>query len=118
MRNRQDNPKSYIKLKLRPGYDGKDGEAELETKFPAGYLTGSKWIPAPGFSNNKQNNLIAVAIKKNNETLQIFIDDVKIAEYEKAIPAELLFNAVSFFSYGSTGEPDKLYISNLKITKD
>lgn len=113
-----DNPESYIKLKLRPGYDGKDGEAELETKFPAGYLTGSKWMAAPGFSNNKQNNLIAVAIKKNNETLQVFIDDVRIAEYEKAIPAGLLFNAMSFYTYGSTGEPDKLYISNIKITKD
>lgn len=112
------NPESFIKLKLRPGYDGKDGEAEIETKFPAGYLTGSKWLAAPGFSNNKENNLIAVTIKKNNETLQIFIDDVKIAEYEKAIPANLLFNAMSFFSYGSTGEPDKLYISNIKITKD
>ncbi len=113
-----DNPESYIKLKLRPGYDGKDGEAEIETKFPAGYLTGSKWLTAPGFSNNKQNNLIAVTIKKNNETLQVFIDNVRIAEYEKAIPASQLFNALSFFSFGSTGEPDKLYISNIRITKD
>jgi hypothetical protein len=48
----------------------------------------------------------------------VFIDNVKIAEYEKAIPADLLFNAMSFFSFGSTGEPDKLYISNIKITKD
>jgi len=112
------NPESYIKLKLRPGYDGKDGEAELETKFPAGYLAGSKWMTAPGFSNNKQNNLIAVTIKKTDETLRIFIDGVRIAEYEKAIPANQLFNAVSFFTYGSTGEPDKLYISNIKITKD
>jgi len=113
-----DNPESYIKLKLRPGYDGKDGEAELETKFPAGYLTSSNWLAAPGFSNNRQNNLITVAIKKNDETLQIFVDNTRIAEYEKAIPASLLFNAVSFFSYGSTGEPDKLYISNIRITKD
>lgn len=113
-----DNPESYIKLKLRPGYDGNDGEAEIETKFPAGYLTGSKWLPAPGFSNNKQNNLISVTIKKTDETLRVFIDGVRIAEYEKAIPAIQLFNAVSFFTYGSTGEPDKLYISNIKITKD
>src|SRR4029077_4288584 len=28
---------SYVRLKLRPGFDGKDGEAELETKFAAGY---------------------------------------------------------------------------------
>ena len=28
------NAESYLKLKLRPGFDGRDGEAELETKFP------------------------------------------------------------------------------------
>ena len=49
--------------------------------------------------------------------LQVFIDKTKIAEYEKAIPAAHLFNAMSFTSYNS-GENDKYYISNIKITKD
>ena len=113
------NAESYLQLKLRPGFDGKDGEATLETKFPSppGYSNGTKWFVAPGFSNNKKNNHITVTIKKKDETLQVFIDKIKIAEYEKAIPAAHLFNAMSFTS-GNSGENDKFYISNIKITKD
>ena len=28
------NAESFLKLRLRPGFDGRDGEATLETKFP------------------------------------------------------------------------------------
>ena len=113
------NAESFLKLKLRPGSGGNDGEATLETKFPSppGYSNGTKWYVAPGFSNNKKNNHIIVTIKKMEETLQVFIDKTKIAEYEKAIPAAHLFNTMSFTSYNS-GENDKYYISNIKITKD
>ncbi len=113
------NAESFLNLKLRPGFDGRDGEATLETKFPSppGYSNGSKWFTAPGFSNNKKNNHITVTIKKMGETLTVFIDKTKIAEYEKAIPLAHLFNAMSFYSYNS-GANDKLYISNIKITKD
>ena len=115
----RDNAESYLALKLRPGFDGRDGEATLETKFPnpPGYSNGTKWYAAPGFSNNKKNNHITVTIKKKDETLQVFIDKTKIAEYEKAIPAAHLFNAMSFTSYNS-GENDKFFISNIKIVKE
>lgn len=113
------NAESFLKLKLRPGFDGKDGEATLETKFPSppGYSNGTKWLVANGFSNNKKNNHISVTIKKMGETLQVFIDNTNIADYEKAIPATHLFNAISFSSVNSA-ENDKFYISNIKITKD
>ena len=113
------NTESFLALSLRPGFDGRDGEATLETKFPnpPGYSNGTKWYAAPGFSNNKKNNHITVTIKKKDEMLQVFIDKTKIAEYEKAIPAAHLFNTMSFTSYNS-GENDKYYISNIKITKD
>ncbi|HMK19437.1 MAG TPA: hypothetical protein VK492_14640 [Chitinophagaceae bacterium] len=113
------NAESYLELKLRPGFDGRDGEAALETKFPdpPGYSNGTKWYAAPGFSNNKKNNRITVTIKKKDEMLQVFIDKTKIAEYEKAIPAAHLFNEMSFTSYNS-GENDKYYISNIKIIKE
>jgi hypothetical protein len=112
------NAESYLKLKLRPGFDGKDGEATLETKFssPRGYSNETKWLTASGFSNNKKYNRITVTIKKMGEMLQVFLDKNKIAEYEKAIPAAILFNAMSFSS-GNSGENDKFYISNIKITK-
>ncbi len=114
------NAESFLKLKLRPGYDGRDGEVELETNFPAppGYSNGTKWYVAKGFSNNKKNNLVTVTIKKMDETLQVFIDNTKIAEYQKAIPAAHLFNALSFDCSGNSGEIDKYFISNIKITKE
>ena len=114
------NAESYLKLKLRPGFDGRDGETEVEGNFPSppGYFNNTKWLKAPGFSNDKKNNHITVTIKKIGETLQIFIDKTKIAEYEKAIPAALLFNNISFLETGNSGENDKYYISNIKITKD
>ncbi len=113
------NAESFLDLGLRPGYDGRDGDVSLETKFPSppGYSNGGNSFVAPGFSNNKKNNRITVTIKKKEEMLQVFIDNIKIAEYEKAIPAAHLFNALSFYSYNS-GENDKFYISNIKITKD
>ena len=113
------NAESFLRLKLRPGFDGRDGETELETKFtsPPGYLNGYKWLKAPGFSNNKKNNHIAITIKKIDEKLQVFIDNTKMAEYEKAIPTAHLFNALSFYSYNSAAN-DKFFISNIKITKD
>ena len=114
------NAESFIKLKLRPGSNGSDGEATLETKFPfpPGYSNSTKWYVANGFSNNKKNNRITVTIKKTAERLQVFIDKTKIAEHEKAIPAAHLFNALSFDCSGNSAENDKFYISNIKIVKD
>jgi len=110
---------SYWSLRLRPGFDGREGETNVESNFPSapGYSNRGQWFKAPGFSNNKKNNHILVSIKKNGEMLQVFIDKNKIAEFEKAIPAGQLFNAFSFSS-GSSGDTNKYYISNIKITKD
>ena len=114
------NAESYLNLRLRPGFNGKDGEAVIETKFasPPGYLNGTKWLLAPGFSNNKKYNRITVIIKKKEEALQIFIDNNKIAAFEKAIPAALLFNAMSFTHGRSDGETEKFFVRNIKITRD
>lgn len=114
----QGNAESYLKLKLRPGYDGKDGEATFETRFPSppGYSNSTKYVDAKGFSNNKKINRISVSIKKIGETVQVFIDNTKIIELEKAIPATHLFNALSFD--GGAREGATFYISNVKITKD
>jgi hypothetical protein len=114
------NAESYMKLKLRPGYNGNDGEATLEIKFPSppGYSNGTKWYVAPGFSNDKKINSTKVTIKKAGEMLQVFIDKNKIAEYEKAIPHAHLFNALSFDCSGNSAENDKFFISNIKITKE
>ena len=114
------NAESFLMVRIRPGFDGRNGEVEIETKFPSppGYMNATKWMVAPGFSNNKKNNRITVTIKKKEENLQVFIDKNKIAEYEKAIPSALLFNAMSFTHGRSDAETEKFYISNIKITKE
>ena len=114
------NAESFLNLRLRPGSDGSNGESVIEAKFTStsGYLNGTKWEVAPGFSNNKKYNQIAVTIKKMDEKLQIFIDKNKIADYEKAIPSAFLFNTLSFMHISSAGETEKYYISNIKITKE
>jgi hypothetical protein len=114
------NDESYLKIKLRPGSDGRDGEVTLETRFPnpPGYSNGTKWYVANGFSNNKKVNRVTVTIRKRNETLQVFVDKTKIAEYEKAIPLAHPFNAISFDCSGNSAANDIYWISNIKITKD
>ena len=49
----------------------------------------------------------------------MFVDKNKIAEYEKAIPSGLLFNAVSFFVPGSPSElKDKFFVTSIRIVKE
>ena len=71
---------------LRPGFDGKDGETVIEGKFPGapGYFNETKWVGAPGFSNNQQNNRITVKIRKQGEMVQVFIGQTKVAEQLRA----------------------------------
>ena len=109
---------SFIRLKLRPGSGGSNGEAELETKFPPAYANGTKWYVATGFSNNKKVNRINVIIRKNGQALQLLIDKNIVAEYPKVVPADMQFNALSFDMANSGGENDKYYVSNIRITKD
>lgn len=105
-------------LSIKPGYSGgTDGSAYVETKLPAGYSSGGSFV-APGFSVNKKINRISVAIKKNGEQLEIWIDKNKVAEYSKGVPDDLVFNALSFSMIRSDGETEKYFVSNIKITKD
>ena len=106
-------------VRLRPGFGGRDGEAVLEGKFTGapGYFNETKWVAAPGFSNTEQNNRITVTIRKQGEMVQVLIGQVKIAEYPKAIPEALLFDAVSFDLQGTAGPNDQMFISSIKVTK-
>ena len=113
------NAESYLRVRLRPGFDGRPGEMTLETKFPfpPGYSNGTKWFSATGFSNNKKVNRILVTVTKKGEALEVSIDGNKIAGIEKAIPAAHIFNALSFDCSGNSADNDKFYISNIKIVK-
>ena len=111
---------SYVRVSLRPGFAaGRAGEAGIETKVPPGYASVRNAIDAPGFSNDKKNNRVTVSIRKTGETLAIFIDKVKVAEYDKAIPSGLQFDGMSFSMGGSyVGPNDKFYVSNIKIVRE
>ena len=115
-------PASFLSVKVRPGFDGRQGEVEIEGRFPGtpGYMDGSKWVGAPGFSNNAVHNRITVTLKKKGDLLQVFIGQTKVAEYEKGIPAGLQFDAMSFDLQGNTGNtPDeRMFISNIRIANN
>jgi len=81
-------------------------------------MNASKWLVATGFSNNKKYNKVKVIIQKKDEQLSIWLDGVKAAEYEKAIPSALRFNRMTIVANGRAPEKDKMYISNIKITKE
>ena len=89
----------------------------IEGQFPGaqGYLSGSKYATAPGFSNDAVNNRATVTIRKKGELLQVFIGKTKVAEYEKGIPPGVQFDAMSF-QLGGVSANDKMFIGNIRIT--
>ena len=111
---------SFFTVRLRPGFGGSAGEAIVDGKFRSapGYFSATKSVPVPGFSNTEQNNRITVTIRKQGEMVQVFIGQARIAEYPKAIPEALLFDAVSFDLQRQAGPNDQMFISRIKITKN
>jgi hypothetical protein len=107
---------SFLSLRIRPGFSGKEGEVVIEAQFPGvpGYLSGSKWVGAPGFSNDAVNNRVTVTLRKKGELLQVFIGKTKVAEYEKAIPPGLQFDAMSF-QLGGVSANDRMFIGHIRI---
>ena len=106
-----------ITLRVRPGFNGSDGKSTLNISSPSGIVYG-KEAQVPGFSNDKNNKCIKIALKRNQELLEVYTDNKQIINIGKAIPADLKFNFLSFSHISSDNETEKYYISNVKITKD
>ena len=106
-------------MKIRPGFDGREGEVEIEGQFPGApdYMNGTKWVRAPGFSNNAVNNRVTVTLKKKGDLLQVFVGQTKVAEYEKGIPAGLQFDAMSFDLCGNSAD-ERMFIGNIRIANN
>jgi len=116
-------PASFLSVKIRPGFDGRDGEVEIEGKFPGAqdYLNETKWVKAPGFSNNAVNNRVTVTIKKKGDLLQVFINQTKVAEYVKGVPPGFQFDAMSFDLTGNTAidaADERMFIGNIRIANN
>ena len=109
---------AFIRVKVRPGSDGREGSSELEIKSAPGYLNETKYGELSGFSNDKNFNSITIRITKKGEKLTVFADQNIIGEYNKAMPADIQFTTVSFFHTRSDSETEKYYISNIKIIKE
>jgi len=112
------NMENFIRFRMRPGFDGRAGEGELETKSPAAYTSGTKYCQLPNFSNDKKINRINVMIKKKAEILELYVDKKLVATVSNAFPADILFNAVSFSHSRSDSETEKYFISNIKISRE
>jgi hypothetical protein len=111
---------SYLSVRIRPGFDGRQGETRIEAEFPSvqGYMGGVKFAAAPGFSNDKPANRIAVTIRKKGDLLQVLVGDIKVIEYDKGVPPGVMFNAMSFDLTGtSPDETEKMFIGNIRIAK-
>ena len=117
-RRRLKTGESFLSLRVRPGFGGREGEVVIEGQFPGapGYLSGSKWVGAPGFSNDLAINRVTVTIKKKGDRLQVFIGTAKVAEYEKGVPAGLQFDAMYFDLTGTSAE-DQMFVGNIRIVK-
>jgi hypothetical protein len=107
---------SFLSLRIRPGFSGKEGEVVVEAQFPGvqGYLSGSKWVGAPGFSNDAVNNRVTVTLRKKGDQLQVFIGQTKVAEYERGVPPGLQFDAMSFELAGVSAN-DRMFIGNIRV---
>ena len=110
---------SFLSVRIRPGFDGREGEVEIEGQFPGapGYMSGTKWVGAPGFSNNAANNRVTVTLKKKGDLLQVFVGQTKVAEYEKGIPPDLQFDAMCSI-WGSGTPEDRMFIGNIRIANN
>jgi len=109
---------SFFSVRIRPGFDGRDGETLIEGEFPGlqGYFSGSKFVGAPGFSNNAAINRVTVTLKKKGDLVQVFVGQTKVAEYPKGIPPDLQFDGISF-ELGSSAD-EKMFISNIRIANN
>ena len=114
---KENSSASSLRFSIKPGTNGQPGETQVENNFGNGYATGTKWYSAPGFSNDKKINKAKVAIQKNGEALQVFVNNEKIADYPKAMPANTQFSFLQFSHGRSDAETEKYLLSNIKITK-
>ena len=114
-------PASFLSVKIRPGFDGREGEVTIEGQFPGaqGYMSGTKWVGAPGFSNNAAINRVTVRLRKKGDLLQVFVGQTKVAEYEKGIPPGVQFDALTFdLGNTSNSADERMFIGNIRIANN
>ncbi len=107
-----------IMVKLRPGFDGREGWVSGSIKTSATTLNYIKETPVQGFSNDKEINRTSVTIRKKGSQLQIFIGNAKIYDAADAVSAGFTFNHFYFTEYNQGWPVEEYYVTNIKIKKD
>lgn len=111
-----DKKAASIQLRLRPGFDGRDGSAQLNILSPAGNSYND--AEAYQFSNDKPVNRVTVTIKRSGDRLQLLMNNKKLIEKTNLLPAGTVFNQFWFYHIGSSGDTEKYFLTNIKITRD
>jgi hypothetical protein len=114
---------SFLAVRIRPGFDGREGEVEIEGVFPGapeGYISRSKWVKAPGFSNNAAINRVTVTLRKKGDLLEVLVGPAKVAEFEKGVPPGVQFDALTFVLQGNTGNSadERMFVGNIRIANN
>lgn len=106
-----------IIIKLRPGFDERDGWATVTIKTPTKTAFPSE-VAVPGFSNTKSINRTKVTVRKKGESLQVFVGETKVFDEKSVLPANLLLNHLFFKEDNQGWEVEDFYVTNIKIIKE
>lgn len=104
-----------IMVKIRPGFDDRDGWATVYIKAPPKSANPPE-LAVPGFSNNQLLNKTRVTIRKTGTQLQVWVGNTKVFDQTDALPANLILNHFFFTEYFRGWEEEDYYISNFKIS--
>jgi hypothetical protein len=106
-----------LNIRLRAGFSGRPGEGTISGKFGNGYFNTEKNFETTGFSNDKEFNVVKVVVRKEGESIALFMDDRKLTDLPKALPSGTVFNWFQFKHLNSDTDVQKYFITNIKITK-
>ena len=116
-KGRFDETVPSINIRLRAGFSGRAGEGSIAGKFGNGYFNTTTNFETAGLSNDKDFNQVNLSIRKEGESLALFIDGRKLTDLPKAMSAGTIFNWLQFRQLNSDTDMQKYFITNIKIIK-
>ena len=113
----ENNYGNYIMVKIRPGFDDRDGWATVHIKSAEKSIS-PREVAVPGFSNNKAINRIRISIRKSGSFLEVKAGNTIVFSAPDALPATFLLDHLYFTEYNNGWEEEDFYITNIKIVKE
>lgn len=106
-----------LMLKIRPGFSGRDGWANMHIKNSVKNHFPSE-VAVQGFSNDKPLNKVRVVITKKGTQLTIWANNLKIFDIVDAMPASTAYSHFYFINSRAGWPVEEFYISNFTIKKE